>query len=162
MQRLLIMGNSGSGKSWLAARLSARLHLPVTDLDALNWESGGYSRARPKAEVLCDVHQIAHQERWIMEGVYGWIAESVALYATRVIWLTPDSAECVENIRARGISNQGSAEDFAALLEWAALYDKRTGSSSYQGHFAVFSQLSPDRRIRLNSREETDRFLALL
>lgn len=48
VKRVLIMGNSGSGKSWLAARLSALTNLPVTDLDTLNWESEGYGKARKK------------------------------------------------------------------------------------------------------------------
>lgn len=38
LQRVLIMGNSGSGKSWLAARISEFKTLPVTDLDTLYWE----------------------------------------------------------------------------------------------------------------------------
>ncbi len=159
VKRVLIMGNSGSGKSWLAARLSALTNLPVTDLDTLNWESEGYGKARKKADVLNDVQAIANQERWIIEGIYGWIAATVALYATQVIWLTPASAECVENIKVRGIRNNGSPEEFAALLEWASSYETRTGSSSYEGHLKVFSKVSPDSQIKLTSREEMHRFL---
>lgn len=162
LQRVLIMGNSGSGKSWLAARLSAFNKLPVTDLDTLNWQQGGYGRARAKADVLNDVLAIAESERWIIEGVYGWIAEKVAAYASHVIWLTPEPAECVENITARGIRNSGSVEAFKALLEWASLYEKRTGMSSYQGHLSVFSQVSHSRQIRLSSRNDIDQFLTRL
>ncbi|WP_437891254.1 hypothetical protein [Phytobacter sp. V91] len=123
LQRVLIMGNSGSGKSWLAARLSEKLNLPATDLDTLVWEPGGYGQSRPKADALNDVLSIANEERWIMEGIYGWIADRVISSTTHVIWLTLDPAECVENIKARGIRNNGSVADFAALLEWASLYE---------------------------------------
>ncbi|WP_333609762.1 hypothetical protein [Pantoea piersonii] len=162
LKRVLIMGNSGSGKSWLAARLSELTNLPVTDLDTLNWGSEGYGKARKKVDVLNDVQAIANQDRWIIEGIYGWIAAPVALYATKVIWLTPDSNECVENIKARGIRNNGSPEEFAALLEWASSYETRTGSSSYEGHLKVFSKAPPESQVKLTSREDMHHFLLQL
>lgn len=162
LQRVLIIGNSGSGKSWLAARLSELENLPVTDLDTLYWEPEGYGVAREKADVLNDVLAVAGKERWILEGVYGWIADKVALYASHVIWLTLEPAECVENIKVRGIRNHGSVEDFTALLEWASLYEKRTGPSSYEGHLSVFSKVNPERQIMLASREDMHKFLTQL
>ncbi len=78
IQRVLIIGNSGSGKSWLAMRLAEKIALPVTDLDTLNWEPGGYGKARAKEAVLQDALAIARESRWIIEGVYGWIAEKFA------------------------------------------------------------------------------------
>ncbi|RAU33570.1 adenylate kinase [Pantoea sp. RIT413] len=162
LQRVLIMGNSGSGKSWLAARISEFKTLPVTDLDTLYWEQDGYGRAREKTEVIKDVLAIANKERWIIEGVYGWIADQVSYYASHVIWLTPKPSECVENIEVRGIRNNGSVEDYKALLEWASLYEIRTGSSSYEGHLTVFSKVSPENQIKLASREDINQFLTQL
>ncbi|WAH52776.1 hypothetical protein LMA04_01575 [Pseudescherichia vulneris] len=161
LERVLIIGNSGSGKSWLARQLAEKIALPVTDLDNLNWEPGGYVKARAKEAVLKAALTIASEAHWIMEGVYGWIADSVATYATHIIWLTPAPAECVENIKARGVRNNGSAADFAALLEWAAMYETRAGSSSYQGHLAVFAKASTAQQIRLSSRDEMNQFLSL-
>ncbi len=160
IQRVLIIGNSGSGKSWLAMRLAEKIALPVTDLDTLNLEPGGYGKARAKEAVLQDALAIARESRWIIEGVYGWIAESVVAYATHIIWLTPAPTECVDNIKARGIRNSGSATDFAALLDWATAYETRTGSSSYQGHLAVFAKASPAKRVRLSGRDEMNQFLS--
>ncbi|NER84298.1 MAG: AAA family ATPase [Leptolyngbya sp. SIO1D8] len=37
-QRILIIGNSCSGKSTLGAHLAASLNVPFVELDALNWE----------------------------------------------------------------------------------------------------------------------------
>lgn len=162
LQRVLIMGNSGSGKSWLAARISELKNLPATDLDTLYWEHEGYGRAREKSDVMNDVLAIAVKERWIIEGVYGWIADNVALYASHVIWLTPDPAECVGNIKVRGIRNNGSLADFTALLEWASSYGHRAGSSSYGGHLSVFSKVSTESQIRLTSREDMLKFLTQL
>jgi len=162
LERVLIMGNSGSGKSWLAARISEFKKLPVTDLDTLYWEQDGYGRAREKAEVLKDVLAIANKQLWVIEGVYGWIADQVSLYASHVIWLTPKPGECVENIKVRGVRNNGTVEDYEALLEWASLYEIRTGSSSYEGHLSVFSKVSPGNKIKLASRKDIHQFLTQL
>ena len=43
-QRTVIIGNSGAGKSALAESLAASIHVPVIDLDLLNWE--GSARVR--------------------------------------------------------------------------------------------------------------------
>src|SRR5213080_367989 len=45
-QRTVIIGNSGAGKSALAESLAASIHVPVIDLDRLNWEGNGYGRKR--------------------------------------------------------------------------------------------------------------------
>jgi predicted ATPase len=45
-QRTVIIGNSGAGKSALAESLAASIHVPVIDLDLLNWEGNGYGRKR--------------------------------------------------------------------------------------------------------------------
>jgi hypothetical protein len=42
--------------------------------------------------------------------------------STALAWLRLDEAECVRNIRERGIRRDGTAESFFASLEWAASY----------------------------------------
>ena len=45
-QRTVIIGNSGAGKSALAESLAALIHVPVIDLDLLNWEGDDEDDAR--------------------------------------------------------------------------------------------------------------------
>ena len=40
MERILVMGSSGSGKSTFAHRLSAIIGIPTVSLDALFWKPG--------------------------------------------------------------------------------------------------------------------------
>ena len=49
IQRTVIIGNSGAGKSALAESLAASIHVPVIDLDLLNWEGDSYGRLPERA-----------------------------------------------------------------------------------------------------------------
>ncbi len=44
MKRILIIGNSGSGKSWLAARLAEQLTIREVNLDTIIWQPGGFNK----------------------------------------------------------------------------------------------------------------------
>ena len=98
-QRTVIIGNSGSGKSTLAGHLAAWLHVPVVDLDALHWVDAGYGQKRDEEITRGLVVDAAAHPRWIMEGVYGWLAEVAMPRATALIWL--DLACCDHCVVAR-------------------------------------------------------------
>ena len=51
MPRIIIIGNSGSCKTYLAEQLGTRLPVNTNHLDTLYWEPGGFSKKRQK-EVL--------------------------------------------------------------------------------------------------------------
>jgi adenylate kinase family enzyme len=78
-QRTVIIGNSGAGKSALAESLAALVRVPVIDLDLLNWEGDGYGRKRDEDAARRMTLQVSAQPLWIIEGVYGWLAESLFL-----------------------------------------------------------------------------------
>jgi hypothetical protein len=66
MQRVMIIGGPGAGKSWLAMRLSACLDLPVIAIDDLVQRSDGERRV--DTEIDTDALAAATGERWIIEG----------------------------------------------------------------------------------------------
>ena len=135
LTRTLIIGNSGSGKSWLAQRLAERLQVPWTDLDRLHWLSDEHSIPRPRAEALAMARIAAEQERWVIEGVYGWIASELLPRTTALIWLSVADQVCVANIRQREVNDD---ERLIALLEWAGSYRQRDGSCGYAAHQRLF------------------------
>ncbi|MFT3698409.1 MAG: hypothetical protein QM831_35020 [Kofleriaceae bacterium] len=69
MQRVLIVGPGGAGKSWLATRLAAKTDLPVIHLDREFWRAGWVET--PKPEWRARVAELVASERWIMDGNYG-------------------------------------------------------------------------------------------
>jgi hypothetical protein len=58
-QRTVIIGNGGSGKSWLAEQLSRNLSVPAIDLDVIHWEPGGYNVMRDKSLAIEMVRRAA-------------------------------------------------------------------------------------------------------
>ncbi|WP_250515855.1 adenylate kinase [Caballeronia sp. INDeC2] len=146
LMKTLVIGNSGSGKSWLAQRIATRIGGNWIDLDVLNWEPGGYSIARKREDVIAMARDAASKERWVMEGIYGWIVSPILSSATALVWINIDESDCVANIRQRGIRGGATQQSFADLLQWAQTYRSRTGSSSYVAHEAVFTSFPTDKR----------------
>jgi len=153
LTRTLIIGNSGSGKSWLAQRLAEQLCVPWTDLDRIHWLSEEHSIPRPRNEALGMAHGAASEERWVIEGVYGWIVSEILHRATALIWLCIDDVDCVANIRRREAKDD---ERLVALLEWAGSYRTRDDSSGFSAHQRLFEGFTGPRIQLMDRKEITD------
>lgn len=83
LQRLVIAGTSGAGKTTLARAVSERLDLPFTEIDSLfhgpDWT--------PRESFLDDVKAIAAGERWVSEWQYEPARPILAARATTMVWL---------------------------------------------------------------------------
>lgn len=165
MDRILILGNSGAGKSWLSWHLRERLGLGVHHLDDLFWEPGGFVRERPIELVRADVKRVADEPRWILEGVFGDLVEPILHRCTYLIFLDKDWAECHHALMDRGIQPErhASVEDakrsFDALVQWASQYWTRGNGRSFIGHSTLFERFSGP-KAALRSRALTAQFLA--
>ena len=77
--KIHIIGCSGTGKTYLAKKLSKKYNIQHYDLDDIQWDNSAdeYGLKMPvnKREEL--LKQILIQESWIIEGVYyAWVTES--------------------------------------------------------------------------------------
>jgi|SRR6187402_1811655 len=69
MQRVLILGCPGSGKSRLARELAARTGLPLVHLDQIYWRPGWVEPS--KEEWHAQLPEILARPAWILDGNYG-------------------------------------------------------------------------------------------
>jgi adenylate kinase family enzyme len=159
--RTLIIGNSGSGKSTLAACVSAYAACPNIDLDAIHWadiETGKKQDEQRAREMTVSVSLGAC---WVIEGVYGWLAEVAAPRATALIWLNLPWDECKAGLLHRGARRGADVEQFNQLVSWAEQYSVRRTPSSFVGHARIFDQFSAD-KIQLRCRAEVTDFARAL
>ena len=157
--RTLIIGNSGSGKSTLAEKLAGLAKVPAIDLDLLRWEGEGYGVKRDRTVARQMAFEAAARPGWVIEGVYGWLAEVAIPRATALIWLDVPWILCRESLLGRGMRRGGTEVEFATLMAWAEAYWERTTSSSFAGHSRLFGDF-PRTKLRLRNREGVRRLLA--
>ena len=148
--RWLIIGNSGSGKSTLAEHVGTAFHLPVYDLDLVHWTVD--RGKRQEIEAMHDVAEIAAGDDWVIEGVYGWLAEVALPRADTLIWLDLSWDECRAGLLARGPRRGMGPSDQNALLAWAEAYWTRTTPTSFAGHERIYRGFEGD-KARLHTRD---------
>ncbi|MBY5783651.1 AAA family ATPase [Rhizobium leguminosarum] len=160
--RMLIMGNGGAGKTWLARRIGEQLHHPVVHLDDMHWEPGRYGIDRDRALRDEMVKTAAERDAWVMEGVYGQLANMVLNRTTILVWIDLPEEECIANIKLRGIQGGETETQFDGLLKWVAEYRSRTNNwNSFETHARLFSVFSRPKFL-LSSREAVTDFTGRL
>ena len=74
--KIHIIGASGSGKTYLAKKLSSKYGIPISSLDDLLWDNShgsNYSVKRKAEERDAMLEQILQSDDWIIEGVqHSW------------------------------------------------------------------------------------------
>ncbi|MFK8050068.1 MAG: AAA family ATPase [Halioglobus sp.] len=147
MKRLLIYGNSGTGKSTLAKKLAQENDLPLLDLDTLAWSEPGVRESEEtslaKLRSFCDANEF-----WIIEGCYGSMIKELAQFCTELHFLNPGIEASLENNAMRpwephkyeslSVQNQ----HFEKLQEWVKLYKDRDDEFSYRYHRSIFRKFS--------------------
>jgi adenylate kinase family enzyme len=135
IQRIHILGASGSGTTTLGRVLAERLHCPHFDTDDYFWlpTDPPFREPRPLAErqkLLMD--DLAAYNSWVISGsLCGWGDSAVPLFDLVVfLWIPQDVR--LERLRRREMMRYGKRimpggdmyEQSQAFLAWAASYDE--------------------------------------
>jgi adenylate kinase family enzyme len=125
VQRVSVVGSSGSGKSTVARRLASILGAPYVELDALHW--GPDWSAATADELRERVRQATAADSWIVDGNYqSKIGTLVWERADTVVWVNPSKRtvmwRCISRTVRRLVTREklwsGNRENWRGLLFW--------------------------------------------
>jgi len=149
MTRLLVFGNSGSGKSAFAKNLQSSKEIAHLDLDTLAWLPDPPPRRKPIKESLVAISDfITANSSWVIEGCYSDLLELVADEANEIVFLNLAVEDCVANALKRPFephkfsSAEAQEGNQVLLLQWIRDYSNREDECSYKAHREFFEKFS--------------------
>ncbi len=105
MNRILVIGAGGAGKTTFARRLSQCIGLPLIHLDALYWRPGW--EPTPSAEWQTRIEELIRADLWIMDGNYGGTLNLRLGACDTVVFLDRGRLVCVWRVFVRQIRYVG-------------------------------------------------------
>ncbi|MCX7363058.1 MAG: adenylate kinase [Alphaproteobacteria bacterium] len=170
MQRVVVFGTTGSGKSRLAERLAARTGLRVVELDALFW--GPEWQPAPLELFRHRVEREIKDGGWIVVGIYGQVRDLTWKAADTLIWLDLPFPLVMWRLLRRTIRRTLTKEDLWGTgnrESWVRSFFSRQSILLYafkthrrnRERFAIeCAFLAKDKTIvRLKSAREVERFI---
>ena len=159
MQRILVIGSPGAGKSTLASRIAGRLGVPPIHLDR---EYFGPGWAVPsKAEWRERVRALAARPSWVMDGNYASTFDLRVPRAEAVVWLDLPRLTCLARVIRRVLRYWGTTRpDLGSdcierfdwpFMRWIWSYPQKMRPKTAR----MLQRLRPDQRVYvLRSRSE--------
>ena len=165
MQRILIIGCGGAGKSTLARALGEKTGLPVVHLDQIWWAPGDWQHME-KEEFDDRLLEEMQKPQWILDGNFRRTLEMRLEKCDTVIYLDFPSLVCLKNWMGRVMKNWGHARaDMAEgcterfdpeFARWIWNFNKNYRDRFYE----LLNQAEGKQVIILRSRREVEKFLS--
>ena len=147
MSRVVIFGNSGSGKTSLARQFSGQAGIPLLDLDSVAWKEAEPPIRESSEKSLTAIDRfIAQSQSWIIEGCYSSLIAHAAQNASQMYFLNIGVDACVENCRSRPwepdkyASKEAQDKNLEMLVEWVRTYETSKDEFSLREHQRIFEE----------------------
>ena len=99
MDKVVLIGCGGAGKSTLAIQLAEKTNLPLFHLDRLFWKAGW--QEVDKETFIQKQAAILETDKWIIDGNYGGTMEKRLEQADTIIFLDFSTITCLVGIFSR-------------------------------------------------------------
>jgi len=166
MERIMIIGCGGAGKSTLARQLGEKTGLPVVHLDKLFWTPGWVSVTEEEFDRR---HEAAlAQERWIIDGNFNRTIERRLERCDTVIYLDFSRVACLLGVLKRVVTTYGTVRpdmgegcperiDFE-FLQWVWNFNK----NKRQKYYKLLAQQKEKKVLIFKNRRQVVKFLESL
>jgi adenylate kinase family enzyme len=167
MERIAIIGSSGTGKSTLARDLGRLLHINVVHLDRVFWEPGW--KEKPRETRIDILQEIVRKEQWIIEGTYLGTAEPRLNAADTIIFLDTPALLCLKRVIKRYMGGgrchreipEGCYDRLSLFRILKVMVFPFKGKRTLKRKLLYYKSM-PKHIIKLGSPKEVDSFLAQL
>ena len=163
MERILIIGCGGAGKSTLARQLGEKLDIPVVHLDRLFWKPGWVEECKDEFDRKLALE--LEKDRWIIDGNFNRTMPQRLKKCDTIIYLDFSRVACLMGVAKRIITTYGKVrpdmgdgcpERFdLEFLGWVWNYNKRNRQRNYQ----LLEEATHAEKIVLKNRRAVKRFL---
>ena len=174
LQRISVVGSSGSGKSTYGAALAGALGYPFVELDALHWKPNWTETS--DTELLAELRPLLDQSQWVIDGNYGSLVQKdVWERADTVVWLNLSRWTVMRSVTQRTLKRMvtreelwnGNREDPRNLFSLNPSKNLIVWTwTRYDGYVARYFDAMSDPEwshlefVRLRSRSEMGEYLA--
>lgn len=166
MERILIIGCGGAGKSTLARQLGEKLDIPVVHLDKIFWKPGWVERSDEEFDVLLE--RELEKPKWIMDGNFNRTMPKRLEKCDAVIYLDFSRFACLRGVAKRVLTTYGKVRpdmgegcperfDFD-FLKWIWNFNKNKRESYYR----LLNEVEGVETIALKNRRQVKKFLKSL
>ena len=163
MERILVIGCGGAGKSTLARQLGEKLNLPVVHLDRLYWKPGWVQESREEFDRK--LAQELGKATWILDGNFNRTMPQRMAKCDTVIYLDFPRMTCLLGVMKRILTTYGKVrpdmgdgcpERFdLEFLQWVWNYNKNNREQIYR----LLDEATHAQKIVLKNRRAVKAFL---
>lgn len=177
VQRVWVVGTSGSGKTTTATAIARALDLPHLELDSLRHQPGWV--LLPDDEFVTRVRDWVARPAWVIDGNYSLVADSIRTRADVIVWLDLARSTVMRQVVGRSLRRvvrreelwNGNRERWRNLVSrnpehnvvvwaWRTHADMRARYGALTAELAAAD--TDQRMVRLASRPAIDAYVAAL
>lgn len=166
MDKIVIIGSPGAGKTTLARKLGRKLNIKVVHLDRKFWHPGW--KEKPKEKRIEILKELVRKKQWIIEGTYLDSSEPRLKAADTIIFLDINLFLCLQRVitqhfmykgHPRHDLKEGCEDELNLLRVLKVLGFPFRGRRTLEEKLRAYES---KQIIRLRSSKEVEDFLAKL